>query len=66
MVYFRETWRMQSFMKIELSRKGEKTLSFTDVSKSCQSREFLTWQICLLRVFAKKNLAKMFEFYIAI
>ena len=43
--YFRETLRMRSFGKIKPSRNGEKAVSFTDVSKSCQSRKFLMWQI---------------------
>ena len=29
------------------------TLSFTDVSKSCPSREFLTWQLFLLMLLRK-------------
>ena len=29
-----------------------KSLSVTDVGSSCPSREFLTWQICLLTLFA--------------
>ena len=41
------------FSKIKPSRNRENSLSFTDVGKSCQSREFLQWQICLLTLFAK-------------
>ena len=41
-VYFRETSHMRSFVKIGPSRNGEITMSFTDVGKSCPSREFLT------------------------
>ena len=33
---------MGSFVKIEPSRIGEITMSFTDVGKLCPSREFLT------------------------
>ena len=50
---------MGSFVKIKLLQNGETNLSFTDVGKSCQNRDFLTWQICILTVFAKnKTLAK--------
>ena len=51
--YFRETSRMRSFAKIESSQNGEIKLSFTDIVKSCPSREFLAFQICYLRLFAK-------------
>ena len=50
--YFRET-----FVKLKPSRN--KSLSFTDIGKSCPSREYLTWQVCLLTLFAK---LEMFEF----
>ena len=54
---------MRSFVKIKPSRKGKITLSFTDISKSCLSREFFTSLICLLMIFAKsKILAKFSEF----
>ena len=33
MIYFRDTSRMQSFMKINPSQNGEITLSFTDEGK---------------------------------
>ena len=44
-------------------------LSFTDVGKSCQSRESLTWQICLLILFTKKMFSQKFtkgntQFYV--
>ena len=51
---------MRSFMKIESSQNGEATLSFTDICKSCLSREFLTSQICLLTLFAKIKLSRKF------
>ena len=34
--------------------------SFTGVGKSCPSREFLTWQICLLMLFAKIKFSRKF------
>ena len=46
---------MRSFTKIEPSRNGENSLSFTDIGKSRQSCKFFTWQICLLKLFAKIN-----------
>ena len=36
-------------MKIKPSCNAEITLSFTDISNACPSREFLTWQLCLLK-----------------
>ena len=51
--YFCETSHMRSFAKIKPSRNSENSLSFTDVGKSSQSREFLVLQICLLTLFAK-------------
>ena len=35
-------------------------MSFTGVGKSCPSREFLKWQICLLRLFAKIKVSQKF------
>ena len=46
------------FMKIKPLRNGE----ITDVGKSFDSRDFLTSQICLLTLFARKNLAKISKF----
>ena len=47
-------------MRIKLSRNGEITLSFTDIGKSCLSREFLTSQICLLTLFTKTKFSGKF------
>ena len=46
---------MPSFAKIEPSRNGEITLSFTDVGKSCTSREFF------LTLFAKIEFSRKFS-----
>ena len=54
---------MRSFVKIELSRNGDITLSFTDLGESCHIREFLTSQICLLTLFAKANSRENFRIY---
>ena len=43
----------RNFMKIKPSQDGEITLLFTGMDKSCISHAFLTWQICLLTLFAK-------------
>ena len=59
-VYFRETSHMRSFVKIKASRNGEITLSFTDICKSCLSREFLMSQICLLTLFTKIKFSRKF------
>ena len=44
---------LRSFVKIIPLQNGKISLMITDVDKSCPSCEFLTWQICLLTVFAK-------------
>ena len=59
-VYFRETSHMRSFEKINTSRNDEIALSFTDLGKSCPSREFLTSQICILTIFAKIKFSRKF------
>ena len=41
---------MRSFVKIKPSRNSKSFLSFTDIGKSCPSRDF---EICLLTLFAK-------------
>ena len=58
--YFRETSHMRSFVKIESSRNGEITQSFSDIGTSCPSREVLTPQICLLTLFAKIKFSRKF------
>ena len=59
-VYFRETSHMRSFVKIKSSQNSEITLLFTDIEKSCPSRELLATQICLLTLFAKIKLSRKF------
>ena len=34
------------------------TLSLSDVGKSCPSRKFFTWEICLLMLFPKIKLSR--------
>ena len=51
---------MRSFVKLNTSRNGKITLLFTDIRILCQSREFLTSQICLLMLFAKIKLSRNF------
>ena len=51
---------MRSFVKIGPSRNNEIPLSFTDVGKSCHSREFSKSQICLLTLFAKIKFSRNF------
>ena len=48
-------------MKIKPSRNGKITLSFIDIGKSCLNRGFFTSLVCLLKLFAKINLAKISE-----
>ena len=42
--YFHETLHLGSFMKIKPLQKGEITLSFTGVGKSCPGCKLLSWQ----------------------
>ena len=42
------------------AKKGEITLSFTDIGNSCPSREYLTFQICILTLFAKIKFSRKF------
>ena len=46
-------------MKIKPSQNGEITLLFTDIGKSCPSRESLMWQMCLNVIFGNKIMAKI-------
>ena len=48
------------FLKIETKRNDKITLSFTDVGKSGPHRDFSTWQICLLMLFAKIKFSRKF------
>ena len=41
-------------------RNGGNTLSFSDVGKSCLSREFLTSQICIFTLIAKIKFSRNF------
>ena len=59
-VYFRETWHMLSFVKIESSRNDAITLLLTDIGKSCPSREFLTSQICLFNAICENKILAKF------
>ena len=52
---------MRSFVKIKPSQNGKITLSFTDICISCLGHEFLTWQICLLMLFAKIKFSGKFS-----
>ena len=60
MLYFRETLHMQSFAKVKSSQNGKITLSFTDIGKSCTSRESQTSLICILTLFAKIKISRIF------
>ena len=47
-------------MKIKLLWNGKITPSFTGVGKSSPCPDFLTWQICLLKLFEKKRILAKF------
>ena len=51
---------MRSFAKIKPSQNGEITLRFTNVRKSCSSRESLTLQIFILALVAKIKFSRKF------
>ena len=59
----RETWHIQSFVKIKPSRNAEITLSFTDVGNSCPGWEFVTLQILyvFLKLFAKSKFSQKLQ-----
>ena len=59
--FFSQLRGMRSFVKINPSQNGEITLSFTGISQSCHSRDFLACQICLYTPFAKINSDKNFR-----
>ena len=59
-VYFRETLRLRSFVKIKPSRNGQITLSFTDEGKPGPSRECMSFNAIL----ENKILAKISEFIV--
>ena len=48
----------RSFVKVKPSWNCGIALSFTDVGKSCHSRDFLTWPICLLTLLAKVKFSR--------
>ena len=52
---------MRSYAKIKPSQIGEITLSFTDIGKSRLCHEFLTSQICVLKLFAKIKFSRKFS-----
>ena len=50
------------FRENKILAKWRNPPSFTDIGKSCPCREFNMLQICLLTLFAKKNLAEISGF----
>ena len=60
---FREISHMRSFVKVKSLQNGETIRSFTDLGKSCPSREFSTSQICLSTLFAKIKSSQKFRIY---
>ena len=47
----------------QTSQIGEITLPFTDIGKSSPCREFSTFQICVLKLFAKIKFLQNFQIY---
>ena len=57
---------MRRFAKLKPSRNGEITLSFTDVSKSCQHSVFLNVaNMSFILICASNILAKVSEFAVS-
>ena len=54
---------MRSFVKITPSRNGEITVSFTDIGKSCLSRDFYRGKYVFLRYSREKNSRENFQIY---
>ena len=54
-ILFSRNLAYAKFPENKPSQNFKTTLSFTNVGKSCPKHEFLTWQICLLTLFAKIN-----------
>ena len=64
-VIFARILFLRNFVEIKPSQIDTIILSFTDVSKSCPSRELLTWQICILTFICdNKMFAKISEFIV--
>ena len=57
---FSRNFAYVEFREKKNTHEMAKTLCPTDVGKSCQIREFLTWLICLLMLFAKIKLSRKF------
>ena len=51
---------MRSFAKIKPPRNSENALSLSVEGKLYRSREFFTWQICLLTLLAKIKFSRKF------
>ena len=56
---------MRSFVKIKTSRKGEITMSFTDMSKTCPNRIFYIANMSFNAIRKNKTLAKISEFTVS-
>ena len=57
---------MRSFVKIEPSKNGEITKSFTDVGKSCPSHKFFNVTNMSFDAFRENKIhAKIFEFIVS-
>ena len=56
---------MRSFVKMKSSRKGEITMSFTDMSKTCPNRIFYIANMSFNAIRKNKTLAKISEFTVS-
>ena len=59
-VLFSQKFAFVKFHENKILANDEITLSFIDLGKSCPSREFLTSQICLSKLFRTENSCENF------
>ena len=59
-VLFSRNFADAEFHENKTLAQRQSSLSFTDVGISCQSRKFLTWQICLLSLLVKIKFYRKF------
>ena len=59
-VLFSRNFAYAKFRENKTSRNAEITLSFTDIGKSCHSRDFLASQMCIYTQFANIKFSRKF------
>ena len=59
-ILFSRDFAYAKFRENKIFEKWRNHSSFTDISKPCPSRDFLTFQICLLTLFVKIKFSRKF------